>query len=146
MSSAPRPKLEPLATAQAMTTQTPDTSHSSHVYAVIAKVLDNHIRTGELTLGRVLLEKPIAEVFQTSRAPVQRALFELESRQLIHRFDRRGFLLGPRRPGLQPVRTPFKSLNLSISPQADAALQTRVSWERIYSEVEQAVASCLVFG
>lgn len=125
---------------------TPEAQNSSHLYAVIAEVLDKHIRRGDLPPGLVLLEQPIAEVFQTSRAPVQRALAELESRQLIHRFAGRGFLVGPPTPGLLPLRTPFKSLNLALSPQADAALQTRGSWERIYAEVEQAVASCLVFG
>src|SRR6218665_417174 len=67
-----------------------DLLNSSHLYAVIAEVLDEHIRIGQLPPGLVLLEKPIAEVFQTSRAPVRRALAELESRQLIHRFDGRG--------------------------------------------------------
>ena len=132
-----------------MNTLASENHNSSHLYAVIAEVLDTHIRLGDLPAGLVLLEKPIAEVFQTSRAPVQRALAELESRQLIHRFEGRGFLVGPPTPGLPPLlplRTPFKSLNLALSPQADAALQTRGSWERIYTEVEQAVASCLVFG
>lgn len=132
-----------------MNTLVSENHNSSHLYAVIAEVLDKHIRLGDLPAGLVLLEKPIAEVFQTSRAPVQRALAELEARQLIHRFEGRGFLVGPPMPGrapLLPLRTPFKSLNLLLSPQADAALQTRGSWERIYTEVEQAVASCLVFG
>lgn len=121
-------------------------SLSSHLYGVIADVLDKHIRVGHLPPGLVLLEKPIAEVFQTSRAPVQRALAELEARELIHRFNGRGFLVGPKTDGLAPIRTPFQSLDISLDPQADAALQTRASWERIYDEVEHAVASCLVFG
>jgi DNA-binding GntR family transcriptional regulator len=121
-------------------------TNPTHLYAVIAEVLDRHIRLGHLPPGLVLLEKPIADVFQTSRAPVQRALAELEARQLIHRFDGRGFLVGPKTTGIAPIRTPFRSLAISLSPQADAALQTRTSWERIYTEVEQAVASCLVFG
>lgn len=118
----------------------------THLYAVIADVLEKHIRVGRLPPGLVLLEMPIAEIFQTSRAPVQRALAELEARQLIHRFDGRGFLVGPKEIGIAPIRTPFRSLDISLSPQADAALQTRTSWERIYTAVEQAVASCLVFG
>ena len=127
-----------------MTTTVP--AGSRHLYAVIADVLDRHIRVGRLPPGLVLLEKPIAEVFQTSRAPVQRALAELATRQLIHRFAGRGFLVGPKTTGLAPIRTPFRSLDISLGPQADAALQTRTSWERIYTAVEQAVASCLVFG
>lgn len=123
-----------------------DLLSTSHLYAVIAEVLDEHIRIGQLPPGLVLLEKPIAEVFQTSRAPVRRALAELESRQLIHRFDGRGFLVGPSSAAVPPIRTPFKALKLSLDAQADAALQTRASWERIYAEVERAVASCLVFG
>lgn len=125
---------------------TTDTTNATHLYAVISEVLERHIRVGHLPPGLVLLEKPIADVFQTSRAPVQRALAYLEARQLIHRFDGRGFLVGPKTADMAPIRTPFRSLALSLSPQADAALQTRTSWERIYTAVEQAVASCLVFG
>ena len=125
---------------------TTDPTNPTHLYAVIAEVLDRHIRVGHLPPGLVLLEKPIADVFQTSRAPVQRALAQLEARQLIHRFDGRGFLVGPKTTGIAPIRTPVRSLAISLSPQADAALQTRTSWERIYTTVEQAVASCLVFG
>ncbi len=127
-----------------MTTIAP--TNPTHLYAVIAEVLERHIRIGHLLPGLVLLEKPIADVFQTSRAPVQRALAELETRQLIHRFDGRGFLVGPKASDRAPIRTPFGSLAISLSPQAGAALQTRTSWERIYTTVEQAVASCLVFG
>ena len=125
---------------------TTDPTNPTHLYAVIAEVLDRHIRIGRLPPGLVLLEKPIADVFQTSRAPVQRALAQLEARELIHRFDGRGFLVGPKTTDVAPIRTPFRSLAISLSPQADAALQTRTSWERIYTTVEQAVASCLVFG
>ncbi len=43
----------------------------------------------------MLLEGPIAELMQSSRAPVQAALRILEEEQLIHRFAGRGFLVGP---------------------------------------------------
>jgi len=132
------PRTDPIAS--------PPPAHNGHLYEVIAAVLQAHIDTGHLPLGLVLLERPIAELFQTSRAPVQRALCELESRRRIHRFAGRGYLVGGVPGQVSPLRKPLKGFALTIDPQADEALQTRATWERIYASVEAEVASCLVFG
>ena len=117
-----------------------------HLYELVQSVLEGHIRSGRLQLGQVLLEKPLSDLFQTSRAPIQKALAHLESKALIHRFEGRGYLVGSPATEIAPVRHDIRSLKLPLTAEMDEALQTRGSWEIIYDEVECAVASCLVFG
>jgi DNA-binding GntR family transcriptional regulator len=115
-------------------------------YEIAEDVLRSNIEDSTLPLGVVLLEGPIAEILQISRAPVQRALQALESEGLVHRFNGRGYLVGPADQGIEPNRTDIKTLGLSIPRHADEALQSRSSWERIYNTVEADVAGCVVFG
>ncbi|MFC3321516.1 GntR family transcriptional regulator [Mesorhizobium cantuariense] len=115
-------------------------------YEIAEDVLRNNIKDGLLPHGLVLLEGPIAEILQTSRAPVQRALLRLEAEGLVHRFKGRGFLVGPQGRDIVPNRTDIKSLGLVVLQHADEALQSRSSWERIYNTVEADVAGCVVFG
>jgi DNA-binding GntR family transcriptional regulator len=121
---------------------------SGFLYDAISRQLEALIREGRLEPGLVLLEKPLAEAFRTSRAPVQRALAELEAKGLLHRFDGRGYLVG-RANGVAPtaaVRKPLKDLFSKMADDMDEGITVRSSWELIYVEVEQAVASSLVFG
>jgi len=115
-------------------------------YEIAEDVLRSNIEDGTLPMGVVLLEGPIAEILQISRAPVQRALQALESEGLVHRFNGRGYLVGPANQGIEPNRTDIKALGLIIPRHADEALQSRSSWERIYNTVEADVAGCVVFG
>jgi DNA-binding FadR family transcriptional regulator len=102
-------------------------------YEIAEDVLRGNIEDNTLPLGVVLLEGPIAEILQISRAPVQRALQALESEGLVHRFNGRGYLVGPANRGIEPNRTDIKTLGLTIPRHADVALQSRSSWERIYN-------------
>ena len=115
-------------------------------YEIAEDVLRRNIAGGLLPKGLVLLEGPIADILQISRAPVQRALQALETDGLVHRFKGRGYLVGPPGSGIEPDRTDIKSLGLIIPEHADEALQSRSSWERIYNTVEGDVAGCVVFG
>ena len=56
-------------------------------YEVAEAILRDNITEGLLPEGLVLLEGPIAEILHTSRAPVQRALVQLEADGLIQRTD-----------------------------------------------------------
>lgn len=115
-------------------------------YALISDVLRNNILSGHLPLGFVLLEGPIADVMQSSRMPVQMALKILEGEKLISRFDGRGFVVG-REAGLQaPIRGEISDLDLQISGEVDVALQSRGTWELVYDQVEEGIASSLIFG
>lgn len=115
-------------------------------YKIVEEVLRSNIADGVLMEGLVLVEGPIAEIMQMSRAPVQRALQRLETEGLVHRFDGRGYLVGGRDSHAAPIRADIKSLGMVISRRADEALQNRSSWERIYTRVETDVAGCVVFG
>jgi len=115
-------------------------------YELITKVLRANILSGRLPSGFVMLEGPIAELMQSSRAPVQAALRILEDEDLVHRFTGRGFLVGPRADGVEPLRKDIRDLDLQISVEIDEALQSRGTWELVYDRVEEEVASCLIFG
>lgn len=115
-------------------------------YEIVEDVLRANIAAGRLPAGLVLLEGPIADRLQTSRAPVQRALQRLESDGLIHRFEGRGYLVGPADSPAPPLRTDFKAIDITVAQEVDEALQSRGSWERIYDVVESDVAGCVVFG
>src|SRR5258708_786634 len=84
------------------------------LYQRVESVLRETILGGRLPEGVVLLEKPIAGILQTSRAPVQRALRMLETAGLIHRFDGRGYLVGPAAGGSKPLRRDLRAFDLIL--------------------------------
>ena len=115
-------------------------------YELAARVLRLNIVSGRLRPGMVLLEGPIAELLQTSRAPVKTALQALEEEGLIHVFDGRGYIVGAPPDDLEPQRADLRKMGLEIPDDIELALQNRGSLDRIYLMVEKAIASCLVFG
>jgi DNA-binding GntR family transcriptional regulator len=119
---------------------------NSKRYELVAAALRSNITTGRLQPGFVLLEGPIASLMKTSRAPVQAALRILEEENLICRFGGRGYLVGGAETSVSPLRRNIRSLGLRIPSEIDLALQNRGLWERVYEEVESAVAACLIFG
>jgi DNA-binding GntR family transcriptional regulator len=119
---------------------------TSRRYELVAQALRANIASGRLQPGFVLLEAPIASVMKCSRAPVQAALRILEDEGLVHRFEGRGYLVGKGGQALEPIRSDIGKLGLKISDEIDSALQNRGLWERMYDEVEEAVAANLIFG
>lgn len=129
-----------------MTSQPGEKPSQQKRYELICRVLRNNIQSGRLPEGFVLLEGPIADIMQSSRAPVQMALKMLEEEKLIQRFDGRGFLVGQGPATINPKRTDIRTLDLHVSDEIDEALQTRSMWEQVYDQVEESVASSLIFG
>ncbi len=130
-----------------MTSQPNEKPSTQKRYELICRVLRNNIQSGRLPEGFVLLEGPIAELMQSSRAPVQMALKMLEQEKLIQRFDGRGFVVGQgTSSSVQPKRIDIRALDLQVSDEIDEALQSRSMWELVYNQVEEAVASSLIFG
>jgi DNA-binding GntR family transcriptional regulator len=119
---------------------------TSKRYELVAAALRANIAAGRLPPGFVLLEGPIAALLKTSRAPVQTALRILEEEDLIRRFEGRGYLVGGARSTEEPIRRDLARLDLRVSDDIDSALQNRGLWERVYEEVETAVAASLIFG
>ena len=85
-------------------------------YEIAEDVLRRNIVQGVLPRGLVLLEGPVADILQVSRAPVQRALQQLERDGLVHRFRGRGYLVGPAEHAIEPDRTDIKTLGARHSP------------------------------
>jgi DNA-binding GntR family transcriptional regulator len=115
-------------------------------YELVAAALRANIAAGRLPAGLVLLEGPIAGLLGTSRAPVQAALRILEEESLVRRFEGRGYLVGGPGSAEKPIRADLAELGLSVSDEIDSAFKNRGLWERVYEEVETAVAASLVFG
>ena len=119
---------------------------TSKRYELVAAALRANIAAGRLPPGLVLLEGPIGGLLGTSRAPVQAALRILEEEGLVRRFEGRGYLVGGPSSAEKPIRTDLAKLGLRVSDEIDSALQNRGLWERVYEEVETAVAASLIFG
>ncbi len=116
------------------------------LYHRVENMLRENILGGRRPPGFVLLEVPIAGILQTSRAPVQRALRTLEAEGLVHRFNGRGYLVGRALGDTEPLRRDIRDFDLILPEASNGAQQGRAGWERIYAEIEMAVASCLIFG
>src|ERR1700712_2221148 len=115
-------------------------------YALVERVLRANIARRHLPEGLVLLEAPLAALLQTSRAPVQRALAQLEHDDLVHRFSGGGYLVGTPRSPAEPIRIDLRQLGLVVSDDVDEALHARGSGEWIAADLERAVSACLAFG
>lgn len=116
------------------------------LYQVISRILRSNIASGRLPQGMVLIEGPIAKLMQTSRAPVQAALRNLNDEGLIHRFRGRGYLVGPPSRTLTPIRRSLDEFKLEIADQSKSALEIRGTWLRVYDQVEAEIAACQIFG
>ena len=115
-------------------------------HELVGRILRSNIAQGHFPPGLLLREATLATLLQTSRAPVQRALHELEKDDVVHRSAGGSALVGPQGSGLTPIRTDLRDLGLLVTDEVDEALQQRGAWERIAAEVEGAVSACLVFG
>ena len=114
-------------------------------YEIVRDELSRNIRNGRLSLGVVLLEGPIATLLGVSRGPVKRALELLAGDGLIHRFEGRGYLVGPSGAKHPPKRVNLLTMDLDVSGEIQAYAQ-RATWQRIYGEVAESVVDCTPFG
>jgi DNA-binding GntR family transcriptional regulator len=113
-----------------------------HVHRGLSALIDQLV----LPRGLVLLEGPIAAYFAVSRVPVRKALADLAASGMIRRFRGRGYLVDPDRRNPEPLRLPFRSLSLPGRLQSDLRGQRKYEWQRVYDEVAEEVAQCLLFG
>ena len=113
------------------------------LYEMIRRSLARQIAAGSLPSGLVLLEGPIADAFQVSRAPVKAALRLLHEEGLVQRFNGRGFMIPGRS---EPLRISPREAGLQLLADGQADLPPRAGWERIYTEAEGAIGGALAFG
>lgn len=114
-------------------------------YEMIRQVLDEAIRAGAVPPGLVLLEGPLAEVFGTSRVPVRRALELLYETGVIARFEGRGFIVAAQGQQIEPQRLPLSRSVLGLC-LFDELVDTRSSGEKVFSHLQEALSTCMVFG
>jgi len=108
----------------------------------IAKVLRDALKKKSLPDGTVLLEGPIAALFNSSRTPVKQALNTLEAEGLVRRFDGRGLLAG-KKGG--PLRIKISAEMLDLDPETNDYPKTFV-WENFYYDFENTIILSAVFG
>ncbi len=117
-----------------------------YLYEIVRHVLRHHILAGKLPRGLVLLEQPIADAFNVSRAPVKKALKMLNEEGLIERFDGRGFIIPAPEGNTHPLRLDIIKAGLDITEHVDEEEMSSPAWERIYAQTEYEVGVFLAFG
>ncbi len=125
--------------------QAPEEEYRGARYAVIRKVLGQAIESGAAEPGLVLLERPLAELFGTSRAPVRRALDLLCDAGLIARFSGRGYVVARHGEVPEPKRRTLTAEALGLAPSAPL-LDTRSAGEKLYDELFELLSTCMIFG
>lgn len=117
-------------------------AHRTLAYEAIAETLRKAVLGSRLPEGTVLLEGPIAALFDSSRSPVKQALATLEAEGLVRRFDGRGVLAGSKGEPLRLKITP-QMLALEAEP---AAMPKTFAWQNFYYDFENTVILRAVFG
>lgn len=113
------------------------------LYELVRRSLAAQIGGGELPRGLVLLEGPIADAFQVSRAPVKTALRLLHQQGLVQRFEGRGYMIPGR---AEPLRLSLKAAGLRAPVGGIEELPPRSGWERIYTDAEREIGAAIAFG
>jgi DNA-binding GntR family transcriptional regulator len=97
-------------------------------------ILAGRIADGTLPAGTHLLESHVAADFGISRAPARQALSRLEAAGLVARAEGHGFVVRGSAPEGMAEAAPQP-------PLEPLRLTSAATWQRIYSEVEAAIAS-----
>ncbi|MEI9402497.1 GntR family transcriptional regulator [Mesorhizobium argentiipisi] len=111
-------------------------------YETIADILRRAIEGKRLPEGTVLLEGPIAAIFDSSRSPVKQALATLESEGRVRRFEGRGFLSGK---GGGPLRLKITPELLALDREPSPNPKT-FAWQGFYYDFERTIILRAVFG
>lgn len=112
------------------------------LYETIYAVLRAQIEGGQLPPGLVLGATGVARAFKASRSPAGVALRRLQREGLIATFGARGYVVAG---DVAPLRLGLEAAGLEL-PASIEARGPRNSSERIYPEVEHAVAAGLAYG
>jgi DNA-binding GntR family transcriptional regulator len=139
MASTIRPSARARRTRSGASRATPTVSGTApRLHARAFEILAARIADGKVPPGARLLESHVAEDFGISRAPARQALQRLAADGLIVRADGPGYVVRDSGAGASAGRpaAPIEPIRLTAAP----------SWERIYSEVEGAIASRTAIG
>jgi DNA-binding GntR family transcriptional regulator len=114
-------------------------------YRLAYQIIKQQIINNRLPKGLVLLESRVAQLLAMGRAPIRRALELLHREGLIHRFDGRGYLVGPPSDGMTPLRLDLVDAGFR-APEGLSESIGLFTWERIYREIARAVGRTIPFG
>jgi DNA-binding GntR family transcriptional regulator len=110
-------------------------------YEVIAEAVAMRIADGHIAEATLLKPAILADAFETSRVPATMALDRLAEAGTVVKMGARGY----RVPGYGVERV-LDAEALAVSEEERSALRLRNWRDRIYAEIETAVAGCLLFG
>lgn len=116
------------------------------LYQVAYEALDSQLREKNLAEGTVLLEGPIADGLGMSRIPVREALKRLAEENRIHRFDGRGYLVGPAGREVALKRINLRLIDWLADLPTDGAALRKPAWESIRDDLEATITSFIPFG
>lgn len=110
------------------------------VYELLRSHLDDKIFPEGLVLG----EAAISRVLEVSRTPVRTALQQLQAEKRVVAHAGRGMLVSYGETAPEPIRRDLAEAGLRVPP--DVAFGYSGAADRIYPEIEKALASCAAFG
>lgn len=113
---------------------------------LVYRILRDHIVRSVFQDGLILRQGPVSNTFGVGREPVSKALRKLESKGLIRKRVGHGFLVASNDRPVEPIEMDLGDAGLQLPNVLRKALSQRKLKEPIYPQVEQAVASVLVFG
>lgn len=120
------------------------TQPTSPRYQTIYEIIKTAITKNHLNYGTVLLEAPLAKLFNTSRVPVRQALQLLCEKQLITRFEGRGYLVNPNQQQIPPLRVSITREMLGTDQHR--LLDTRLLSEKIYDQLHMTISNIILYG
>ena len=94
--------------------------------------------------GQVILERPIAEIFKTSRAPVRRALAELHEEGKLFKFEGRGYKTDNSDIILREEIRP-ETLGLDDEAQTSAPAEASII-DDVYRATKRSTSIAMTFG
>jgi len=110
--------------------------------SIRARILDK-IADKTLPSGSIIKEGPLASVFGVSRAPVRRALLQMEEDETIKSASGQGFVIGQ---GGEKNILSKTDLTKIFSQDAAPEVERAATWENIYDSLLLDVTNCLPFG
>lgn len=116
------------------------------LYELVSKVLRTHIDDGLLEPGLAVREQDIMSAFGVGRAPARMALAKLQAERVIRKLRGRGFMVAPSGRSRQTNGRTLADVELTLPDNLRRRFSLRNRRQHIYPAVEQAVASCLIFG
>ncbi len=122
-------------------------TESRPYYLIVQDWLAENIARGTLPAGARMTVAGVAQRLAVSRSPVLRAMENLVTAGSVTRHGRAGYLVG-QLVGTEGVRQQAVNLfSLPVTlPDTDDLLNAPAEWERVLTEVAEAVASCIPFG